>query len=78
MTSIKAPRFHHQWFPDMVYLEKTVPWAVKEGLRARGHVIKEVDRQGDCHALFFTEHEGLVGQIKGVADKRIDGCAAGL
>ncbi|MFH2001923.1 MAG: gamma-glutamyltransferase [Planctomycetota bacterium] len=75
--AIQAPRLHHQWFPDKVYLEKTMPWSVKESLKSHGHVLEEVDRLGDCHALFFTDW-GIVNTITGVADKRIDGCVSGL
>lgn len=75
--AIKAPRMHHQWFPDRIYVEKTLPWDVKETLKSYGHILKEVDRLGDCHALFASEWT-IGDSITAVADKRIDGCASGL
>jgi gamma-glutamyltranspeptidase/glutathione hydrolase len=75
--AVKAPRLHHQWYPDMVIMEKTMSLDVQEALKKKGHKLKLVDRLGDCHAIFFEEMN--VGAfIKGVADKRIDGAAVGL
>jgi gamma-glutamyltranspeptidase/glutathione hydrolase len=73
--AVKAPRIHHQWFPDRLYVEKAMPRHVQDALRARGHTLKEKDFIGDCHALSF---QPITGVITGVADQRIDGCAAGL
>jgi gamma-glutamyltranspeptidase/glutathione hydrolase len=75
--AIEAPRLHHQWLPDKVYVEKAMPWSVTETLKDRGHLLKKVDLIGDCHALFFSDR-AFANYIKGVADDRIDGCAAGL
>ena len=75
--AVRAPRLHHQWFPDKVYVEKTMSWSVMDSLEKKGHVLKKVDTLGDCHALFFKRDEfGMT--IQGVADTRIDGSAAGL
>jgi len=75
--AIIAPRIHHQWYPEVVYVEKKTPITIKEALKNIGHKIKEVDFIGDCHGLFFPSWN-LTGNVKGVADQRIDGCAAGL
>jgi gamma-glutamyltranspeptidase/glutathione hydrolase len=73
--AVKAPRIHHQWFPDLLYVEKSMPLPVRQALEARGHTLKEKDFLGDCHALLFKP---ITGEMQGVADQRIDGCAAGL
>lgn len=75
--AVRAPRLHHQWFPDRVYAEKALSWDVRKALTSRGHELKEKDRLGDCHAVFFFGGD-LVGTMQGVADTRIDGSAAGL
>jgi gamma-glutamyltranspeptidase/glutathione hydrolase len=75
-AAVKAPRLHHQWFPDKVYVEKTMPWSVTESLKEKGHVLKIKESQGDCHTLFFVSNE-LGVTIRGIADTRIDGAAAG-
>jgi len=73
--AVAAPRIHHQWFPDRITLEKKLDGAIKQELQARGHRIKEIERQGDAHLIVVDE---LSGVMTGVADRRIDGFAAGL
>jgi gamma-glutamyltranspeptidase/glutathione hydrolase len=38
-VAVRAPRVHHQWLPDGVFVEPTVEPEIVEGLRARGHQI---------------------------------------
>ena len=38
--AVAAPRLHHQWLPDMVFVEPEFPEATLEALRARGHAIE--------------------------------------
>lgn len=39
--ALEAPRVHHQWMPEKVFVEPGVDPRVIEGLRARGHVVEE-------------------------------------
>ena len=76
--AVAAPRFHHQWMPDRLTLEKGVftdhPALIKE-LRRMGHVINPLPAgQGDAHTIGFDEK---TGRYQGVADRRRDGWAAG-
>ncbi len=71
--AVAAPRIHHQWFPDRLYVEKNLSHAIKKELEARGHTIKERDIQGDCHIIVVDPR---TGEMKGVADQRLDGWAA--
>ncbi len=73
--AVSAPRIHHQWFPDRIYVEKALPRAIRKSLEKRGHRLKEKEYQGDCHIIFIDPE---TGEMTGVADRRIDGCAAGL
>ncbi len=81
--AVRAPRIHHQWFPDRVCVEKSVPTDIREFLKERGHDLKEVDYQGDCHAISIRllstrPADSWKFLLQGVADDRIDGCAAGF
>ena len=49
--ALARPRFHQQWSPDELRVEKSMPSALKEDLRRRGHVLKEVDIIGSTQAV---------------------------
>ncbi len=38
--AVAAARFHHQWFPNELLLEVSIPETVADSLRTRGHVVK--------------------------------------
>ncbi|HJW43344.1 MAG TPA: gamma-glutamyltransferase [Geothrix sp.] len=62
-AAVDAPRFHHQWLPDQVQVEERLPKAAVGELRAMGHVVKVVPRQG-CAQVILVRH----GQAEGAAD----------
>lgn len=73
-ASINAPRFHHQWLPDRIVMERSMSPVVEQNLRARGDKI------------VFRNHIGLVnaigidpqtGERLGAADPRDAGSAIG-
>jgi len=72
-TALGSPRFHHQWRPDQLKIEKGFSEAVFEGLKRRGHELVIVNRIGVTQAI---DREAS-NQIGGVADPRIPGKAAG-
>lgn len=73
--AVSAPRFHHQWRPDRVVLEKEHPVDVRDALRARGHELQVVDGIGGAvHAIARDED----GRLTGAPDPRRDGLAEGL
>ena len=49
--ALARPRFHQQWSPDELRVEKSMPAAIKEDLRRRGHVLNEVDIIGSTQAV---------------------------
>jgi len=74
--AVDAPRFHHQWFPDLVRFEgmkQPEYQAAIERLEALGHRFdrdEKHQRQGDAHSIRI---DPATGRRIGAADKRIDG-----
>jgi gamma-glutamyltranspeptidase/glutathione hydrolase len=74
--AVDAPRFHHQWLPDVLYWE---PGSVNEDTRKRleamGHVFRaKAEFMGDTHAIMIDPASGL--RI-GASDPRFGGAARG-
>jgi gamma-glutamyltranspeptidase/glutathione hydrolase len=74
--AIDAPRFHHQWLPDKIRIEK---WGVGadavEKLKAMGHTIDWYRTQGRAMGILIEAESGV---ISGAADPRSpDGAAIG-
>lgn len=74
-ASIDAGRIHHQWEPDQVQLERSLPEDVAGGLRALGHTIARRPKQGDCHAIWI---DPATGRFHPGVDHRLRGAAAGF
>lgn len=72
-AALAATRVHHALFPDVLRVEETLADVEIEALRARGHAIERVAKQGDAH-LIVRER----GVRIAIADSRIDGAAAAL
>lgn len=76
--AIAAPRMHHQWFPDRLYLEQS--GAASRGkaiaeLRQKGHAIATRPRQGSAHSIWIDPR---TRERVGVADFRRGGQAVGV
>jgi gamma-glutamyltranspeptidase/glutathione hydrolase len=74
-AAINAPRIHHQWMPDLLYVEETVPADVVRALEARGHTVKLRSWIGQVNAVGI---DPVTGDRLGAADPRRAGAAAGL
>jgi gamma-glutamyltranspeptidase/glutathione hydrolase len=72
--AIAAPRFHHQWVPDRLFVEKTLPAEVSDQLAARGHRVVTSPRMGVTQAIVQPQRKGL---FYGVHDPRAPGKAQG-
>ncbi len=73
--AVDAPRFHHQWYPDTVMLEKQgFPADIVNALAALGHRTEAVSDMGDVHAIQIDQPTGL---RLGASDPRADGVTLG-
>ena len=75
--AINAPRISFVE-PDSIAVERTIPVEILEGLRSRGHNVREVRALGNAHGLtILYDREGRPAAFKGTADRRGGGLAAG-
>jgi len=73
-AAIDAPRFHHQWLPDRVLIERSFPESLESALNARGHATHRVGHIGIVNAIAI---DPATGDRLGAADPRHDGAAVG-
>jgi len=73
--ALAQPRFHHQWQPDELRIEKAVSTRVREELAQRGHKLKVVEIIGAAQAVAVG---GKAGAFVGAPDPRGEGQAAGF
>jgi gamma-glutamyltranspeptidase/glutathione hydrolase len=73
-SAINAPRFHHQWMPDVLFMEKLFSPEMEEQLKARGYEIKRRGHIGLVNAIGI---DAETGERCGAADPRDNGSAVG-
>jgi len=72
--AIDAPRFHHQWLPDEIQMEKNVfDGNMKDDLKGMGYTLKEIPEFGRIDAIMFNAD----GSFMGHSDRRGYGKAIG-
>ena len=73
--AVDAPRFHHQWLPDVLLFERHgLVRDVGEALRAKGHTLAERTSMGDAHTIYVDPGTGM---RLGAGDPRQEGSAVG-
>jgi gamma-glutamyltranspeptidase/glutathione hydrolase len=70
--AVDAPRFHHQWMPDVLYVEKGISPDPVALLRAMGHEVSPLESVAHVEAIL---DEG--GWLQGATDPRGNGKAEG-
>jgi gamma-glutamyltranspeptidase/glutathione hydrolase len=72
--ALAQPRIHHQWFPDELMIEQTLPRALQDDLARKGHKLKPMKSVGVSQIVARSpDGQGLVG----AADPRAGGQAQG-
>ena len=72
--AVYKPKFHHQWLPDEIMIEKGFPLAVKEALQKMGYSFsKERSGIGRTEIIMVLPN----GKFEAVADNRGDDAAEG-
>jgi gamma-glutamyltranspeptidase/glutathione hydrolase len=72
--AVARPRFHHQWFPNELMVEKTVPAEWRQALQERGHTLREVSEMS-VSQIVARSPDG--NSFLGAADPRANGKADG-
>jgi gamma-glutamyltranspeptidase / glutathione hydrolase len=71
--AINSPKFHHQWLPDQIRVEKDFPAELIRQLEMAGHTVKTAGPIGRTDAIIALPS----GNYFGVGDKRGDDAAIG-
>ena len=71
--AINKPKFHHQWQPDEIDVEKDFPQAVRQQLEAMGYKIVEKGAWSRSEMILIDSN----GHFTAAADKRGDDAAEG-
>jgi gamma-glutamyltranspeptidase/glutathione hydrolase len=72
--AVAAPRLHHQWSPDQLFFEASLPADILESVRRRGHKTALMPYSGVTQAIGIDEDRRT---LIGVHDPRVPGKAAG-
>jgi gamma-glutamyltranspeptidase/glutathione hydrolase len=73
--AVDAPRFHHQWLPDTIRIERQgFPADVVSALEAMGHKVQVQENMGDVHAIWIDPRTNV---RYGASDPRMDGRTLG-
>lgn len=71
-AALAQPRFHHQWRPDELRVEKKISEDARHKLERLGHKLRVVEAMGAAQAVAVAGDK-----FTGVADPRSEGRAAG-
>lgn len=72
--AIKEPRFHHQWSPDRLYMERTNEPELFNRMKQLGHTVYSTSSAGVSQMIYRDPESG---RFTGVSDPRTAGKAAG-
>ena len=70
--AVNKPKFHHQWQPDLIYIEPDFSKSLKKDLEEIGYKFKERGPIGRTDVIKVTDNG-----VEAVGDKRGDDSAAG-
>jgi gamma-glutamyltranspeptidase/glutathione hydrolase len=64
--AVNRPKFHHQWLPDTLKVEKGFPEAVVASLEKMGYIVATLSSSGRVELIIIRED----GKLEAIADKR--------
>ena len=70
--AVSVPRMHHQWVPELLFLDEGIPLDVLRRLEERGHIVRQMDFFSAVQ-LIESNKDGFFG----AADPRKGGSPAG-
>jgi gamma-glutamyltranspeptidase/glutathione hydrolase len=73
--AVNAPRFHHQWLPDVISVEQGFTPATVKPLEGMGHRVQAGDYWSDGECIMIDPKSG---ERLGASDKRNNGRAIGF
>jgi gamma-glutamyltranspeptidase/glutathione hydrolase len=71
--AVNKPKFHHQWLPDEIFIEKTFPYPTRMALEKMGYKLNERGAIGRTEVIRILPD----GRFEAVADGRGDDAAEG-
>lgn len=71
--AVNKPKFHHQWQPDLIDVEKDFPLAIRQQLEAMGYKINERTAWSRTELILLKPN----GSFEAAADERGDDAAEG-
>jgi gamma-glutamyltranspeptidase/glutathione hydrolase len=72
-AAVAAPRIHHQWLPDTLFVEPEMSLETRRALEARGHHVEVQVSIASVQAV-----SAMTGAVEGGADPRKGGWPAGV
>ena len=81
--AVNAPRFHHQWLPDVTSVEQDFPRDAMRRLEGMGHQIEIGEEGYGTREPYWSDGECIMidpknGERLGASDKRNNGRAVGF
>jgi gamma-glutamyltranspeptidase/glutathione hydrolase len=73
-AAVDYPRVHHQWKPDLIFIEPEIPADVLENLIAKGHEVYQNGHWSSAECIWIDQETGY---IYGGSDNRSEGAAVG-
>lgn len=70
--AISAQRFHHQWYPNKLYIEKDMPNDVKDNLIKKGHELSTGEAESAVQGILIKD-----GKLTAASDPRKGGSPDG-
>ena len=72
LDAVNNPKFHHQWLPDQLMVEKEFPTAVNEDLEKMGYKVVNRGQIGRTEVIQLNWKDKKLINIEAIADKRGD------